>query len=491
MGMFASAASKRLAEPQQVVVGPWLKELLAAHPFLNRDELCGLAGMRALLSVDQGKALSTYLTEGKHNEIEFANASTRSLLRCEADAGSGTQLTCGASSPDGMLPTDWTLRYSVNLTGTAVVDVPNYRTREGKMSNGSVMTAAREAVMTTLAEGVNLHLSDGLPNTDELVQVRSAPSGTLSPFDHDYLDVLDASHRRPVVLPAGAGPSVLAAMSGVYPPPESEVDGCISRVDLAAGRPYPCGTVALRHREGNDELVIDLPPDLPPVERQRSYRAALLWMRDVARALPADASETSEAIETQVGQIGQGTQRADRYTGWTASWGDSTPAEVVPVAAGHWYPIGIRVLTPLPTNFQYSARTAQQWVGLRKRTFARGITRKSQDKNRIFTTRRPGILIDDNGKYLPYVRYGSQFVVGDEVTSRVQPKYGWFWEVKSRWVPPVEGVEEGGLLLLTGWSHADGIIGYGVELLAMLRTFAEIVTHADPQARIQTLYLAS
>ena len=89
------------------------------------------------------------------------------------------------------------------------------------------------------------------------------------------------------------------------------------------------------------------------------------------------------------------------------------------------------------------------------------------------------------------MRYGSQFLVEDEVTSSVQAKNGWFWEVKSRWVPPVEGVEEGGLLLLSGWSHADGIIGYGVELLAMLRTFVEVVTHADPQARIETLYLAT
>jgi hypothetical protein len=45
--------------------------------------------------------------------------------------------------------------------------------------------------------------------------------------------------------------------------------------------------------------------------------------------------------------------------------------------------------------------------------------------------------------------------------------------------------------MVTGWSHADGVLGYGESLLAMLGAFAEVVSATDDQARVQTLYLAT
>ena len=46
-------------------------------------------------------------------------------------------------------------------------------------------------------------------------------------------------------------------------------------------------------------------------------------------------------------------------------------------------------------------------------------------------------------------------------------------------------------MLTTGWSHADGVLGYGDNLLALFRAFTDVVTATDRQARIYTLYLAT
>lgn len=499
MGMLAKSATKRLVQPMTATVGPWATDAATAYPFLTRHEVLGLAGMRALLGVDQGRSTSSYLGEGKHTSTEYSVSSTHSLLRCEADVGGGTRLSSGAPRPDCTFSSDWSVSYSYRLTeaGQVAVEVPTWRTREDAVVNADLLVAARDAVLATLGSGVHLYVRDGPPISDGIVEEATTPSrGFLdddkSPFSHDHLDRLSDDYRQPLALPAAAAMSVAAAIDAGYHRPRPATELAVRTADLSGGRSFPAGVVLLRHTDAGSELVIDIPADLPPVERQRSYRAALMCLRDIAWRMKDSDAANSTAIGAHVDRIVQATQQPDRHTtGWEVNWSRTVAAPVVPVAAGRWYPIGLRVLTPTSTNFFTAAVNAQEWVGLRKRTFSSGMRQKTRDANRVYTARRPALLVNEKNERLGYLRYVSHVNVQDGDSTTASNKVAWFWEAKARRIAAAEGVEPGGLLLVTGWSHADGIFGYGEELLALMQAFSDTICAADPKASVQTLYLGT
>ena len=89
------------------------------------------------------------------------------------------------------------------------------------------------------------------------------------------------------------------------------------------------------------------------------------------------------------------------------------------------------------------------------------------------------------------LRYAASENIQDQVITQVPSADTWFWEVSARGTPASEpGKDNTGLMLVTAWSHADGVLGYGENLLAMLSAFAEVFTTTDHHARIQTLYLS-
>ena len=108
-----------------------------------------------------------------------------------------------------------------------------------------------------------------------------------------------------------------------------------------------------------------------------------------------------------------------------------------------------------------------------------------------FTSRRCGLLHNANDQAQPYLRFAASELVRDNHMKGVSAPQAWFWEVNTRAVTGLgtsgpHGAKEGGLLLTTGWSHADGVLGYGENLLALFRAFADVVTATDRHARIHT-----
>jgi hypothetical protein len=165
---------------------------------------------------------------------------------------------------------------------------------------------------------------------------------------------------------------------------------------------------------------------------------------------------------------------------------------MVPIAAGRWYPIGVRVTTPAQPNYVTRAIEAAGWVTIFKRL--RPILRPDgrPSGRSSFSARRCALLYNSDDRPVPCLRYASSPDIWDQLASKVNTTQAWFWEVNARSASASEpSGSNSALLLVTGWSHADGVLGYGENLLSMLRAFAEVISTTDGQARIQTLYLAT
>ena len=181
-----------------------------------------------------------------------------------------------------------------------------------------------------------------------------------------------------------------------------------------------------------------------------------------------------------------------------SNWDRVTVAPMVPVAAGRWYPVGVRVTAPAPVDCLVQAMAATDWVTSYKRL--KPILREDgrPTGKSTFTSRRCGLLYNSEDKLTPCVRFASAEEIWDQLRPKIQTTQAWFWEVTARSGPAGEGAPEGedgessgATLLVTGWSHADGVLGYGEDLLSMLRAFADVISATDDRARIQTLYLAT
>jgi hypothetical protein len=111
MGFAGKRETVKAVQPQGARIGDWAAEAALEFPFLTRNDILGLAGMRAVLAVDTGPYSSTYITEGRHSSAEASAASTHSLLRCTIVNSGATVLSCGALRPDCTFVADWRMQY--------------------------------------------------------------------------------------------------------------------------------------------------------------------------------------------------------------------------------------------------------------------------------------------------------------------------------------------------------------------------------------------
>jgi len=498
-----------VVQPQRARVGDWVADLRASFPFLERNDILGFAGMRALLAVDTGYYSSTYITEGTHSASQLYASSTHSLLRSNIIQHSGaTLLTCGALNPDRTFVDDWQMKYVGSDNGEAVIDVPHHRMTNGGLRSGELMVQLREAVTATLASGIHLHLGEGPPSMDSLVASMAAgtagyPDDDNSPFGHDHLGGLSDVHREPLALPVATRDAVLTAMTGSHFRSSPGSGDVLRLASLAGGRPFDAGSAIFRRAGETDQLTVNIPEALEPPERERSYRAALRFLFDIARQLKESEPDVAAAIDAHREHIdartreawvtASGTRLKNRPSGvWIDYWNRATVAPMVPIAAGRWYPIGVLVTTPMKANYVTRAAQAADWVTALKRTQPILNPNGRPSGRHGFSARRCGLLHNSNGQALPYLRYAWTDLTSDQGMTAISPAPAWFWEVSARALPASEpSGSNGGLLLVNGWSHADGVLSYGENLLSMLRSFAEVVSATDDHARIRTLYLAT
>jgi hypothetical protein len=501
-----SAPGAGLTDKIRVDIGHWADDLHTQFPFLTRNEILGLAGMRALLNVDTGFNSSTYITQGTHGPAAYQNASTHSLLRSNLIRHSGASiLTCGALSPDREFVEDWTFQCTVADDGAALVELRNARKNGAVIRSAELLARLKQAVATSMATGINLCVADGPPNLDGLVVAAPAetaryPDLDRSPFAGDHLGGLTGSYREPLVLPSRARNAVLTAMGATHFLSYAGQDVVLGLVSLAGGRTFDAGRVVLLQRADGDHLVIDLPAGLSPGEAERSFRAALKFLGELAKGLQEAEPDISAAVTTHKQAIAVGTQEArsaaavartkDRPEDlWLDYWSRTIAAPMVPVEAGRWYPVGIYVTAAAPADYVLKAMQAADWVTTLKRLDLAGTTSKGAAR-RVFSARRCGLLRNANDQSVPFFRYAWNPDLRDEVTGFIGPKQAWFWEAGAgtRVAGDVDD-GNGGLLLVTGWSHADQMLSYGENLFSLLRAFAEVVSVTGNQPRIQTLYL--
>lgn len=492
MGIIEKAMTKRTVAPLPGTLGQWFAERAREFPFLTAGELQGLAATRAILGVDTGKTGSSYSTAT--GRVASTGPDARSLLRAEGRVGPGSVISCGAQHPLQGFVRDWELGMAVTGEGATSLEALGYRTVDGSLVNKDLFTAARDAAAAVLASGIGLHLAEGAPAAD-MIEVLPVPAGGFLdavpyPFENDHLDRLPEPFTARLALDA----EDVAALQRVvdrshYPSCAGDASG-LRVVPLSGGRPGDCGQVRLASTADGGELVIELPRGLPPVEAQRSFRAALCVVSGLGFQARSERPALNEAITRHLDQVMAPLLAPDRMERWQPRWSKEVPAPSVRLTAGRWLPMGVVVQTATQHNYFSLAVAAQNWVSLAKRTWAHGLRKKTRDGTRQFLARRPGILVTKEGKQLPYFRYGTHGDCRDHVTTTFPPDLGWFWEIAVRPLTGPDGERTGGLMLATGISQSASILGYGTEYLAFLRAFAWIAAEADPAAKISTLYLA-
>jgi hypothetical protein len=516
MGFAGKRETAKAVQPQIARIGDWATETALSFPFLTRNDILGLAGMRAVLAVDTGSHSSTYITEGRHSAAQASAMSTHSLLRCTIVNSGTTALSCGALKPDCTFISDWRIQYKASEGKETVIEIPQFRTSDDRLRCGGLMVRLRDAVKESLSTGIQLHLGDGPPRTDDLLVNMTANAKGYSTngqpaFGYDYLGGVSDLHKQPLTLPIAARDAILAALDASAFRSKPGSDAVLRVVSLAGPRQFDAGSVTLQNTAQGDQLAINIPVGLPPIERQRSYRAALRLLAHIARVLEKSEPAVSASISTHAERIDSDTQetwkaaasgpkivskeqaRAQRENElFQQHWDKTHAAPMIPIAADRWYPVGVRVITTAEgINYVSRAMEAADWVTNFKRTWAPGIRQTTRDRKRSFSARRCGLLRNTKGSAIPFLRYVWQPDLRDRVTTMAEPSNAWFWEVNARGADGEPPAHNSGMLFVSGWSHADGVIGYGENLLFLLQAFAEAVSVFDDRARIQSLYLAT
>lgn len=494
---------------ERIEVGDWAAGLAAAYPFLRYRDFLGLAAMRALLSVDTGYFSSTYIAAKTFTAAQMYASSTHSVLRARWIMPGGQMfLDCGAPAPSQTFVSDWQIKCTPTEDGGATIEVPHHRETNHQVRSAELLDRMRGALKQSLAAGIHLHLADGPPVLDNLTTVMPAdlagyPDIATSPFSGDHLSGVTDAYRTPLVLSPGAGDIVLRAMPASSLRLAPGNGQALAVASLAGGRPFDAGQVILWRTGDVCQLTIEIPDGLPTAERERSYRAALRFLRDIREDLKQSQPEVSAAVGAHLDRIAEQNQAAwrasrsarpkDRQPGlWLSNWDKTTAAPMVPVATGRWYPVGIRVTTPGDANYLVRATQAANWATALKRTQP-VLNEAGRPTNRVsLSARRCCMVRNEQGQTIPCIRFVWDNEIGDYGLTVAKVTQAWFWELNTRDIRGDDpAVDKGGLLLTIGWSHADGVLSYGENLLQVLRAFADVVTATDSQARVQTLYLAS
>lgn len=495
MGVIAKGITNRRTEPIQAPLGPWEPAAARVVPELGREDLLWLAVLSAALAVPVGGAESCWLSgQGKVPESRRDSASVRSLLRCEGGRGGPPAVSLGAAHL-GQFVADWALSVDPRIAGGAVIDVPQYRTWDGKLPNFGVLDTLRASIIAALAQGPRLDITEGVPSFDGMV-ARSTLRKTSfmhfdeSPFAHDYLTPIPAwfANGACIDIPADSVGEVAAAFDELSATAPGA--GPVARVrSLSAGRPGNRSRILLFGMPEAPRLELDLPAfeGSSAVGRQRTFRAALAFLQTCAARVTGTAarSSISQFVEACAGPFGA----PDRIERFEHAWSPEVASDVMPVGSGSRVPVALLMRSKVARTLLDLAAEAQSWTVVRDRTWAAGFRQSKRDATRVFQTRRAAFVADAEGRVHPWLRYAHVAESPIDQPASCSSADSWFWECRLGDAPQGHDGRAEQRVLLSGLSHTDSLVGYGTELLTFLRALAWLVEDADLSASIRTVWL--
>ena len=208
------------------------------------------------------------------------------MLRAESLARPGDKIACGTPSPVLHFTSDWVVQALVTSAAPSV-DIVASRTLDNALVNYALLKQARQTWATVLAEGPGrVTFEPGLPDLTRLVTSQPAPQKSFSTFTEDFLlpvpDSFVDGARIPLPEP-GVG-ALLGVFAAQHLPQEGvDGDGVLASASLSGGRPgSPPPRVTLVRDDSGPAIVFEL-PDESAHGRQRTFRAALNVLRNMAR----------------------------------------------------------------------------------------------------------------------------------------------------------------------------------------------------------------
>ena len=149
-------------------------------------------------------------------------------------------------------------------------------------------------------------------------------------------------------------------------------------------------------------------------------------------------------------------------------------------------PIAIVIRTPSPIATPLVA--LERSLLVRKRTWAKGVTKKGREQSRLVLSRRGCLVKNKDGELQSLLRYGAHSIAAPERLASLPLDDGaWYWEVTVELSAHNDHNEL--RLLVTGASTAEGYLAYGTEMLALLSAGVDFVQASDPTADIRSLWL--
>jgi hypothetical protein len=490
VGLLAKRATAKLAESASLPVGPWMA-IDAAGP-LNAVDLLTLACHAAVLRTDVGNAESPALSaSGKVSPTSVSMSTLRSLLQVR-ETPRGPVIACGAAK--GQMAPDWELLVSKDGNHHAVAAVQHVKTRDDQLINGRLLDQVRTTLGGVLESGLDLKVKDGPPDLGGIVQAsvlrkKSAWSNDRSPFTGDYfLPIPDEFTGTPrIELPVGsAHATAVAAQASAYP--GTPGDGpCLRSIDLSGGRPGNGARLLIVSDTAGErvEVILPEPHGSSAAGMQRTFRAAMIILGDLADRIKDESPEASQAVGSYVRACIEPYAAPDRAERFQPAWDENTPADVVPVTAT--IPIAITTRN-LSTGLIDHLWCAQSWLLVRQRTWSTGF---GKTKSTNFNSRRPVAIRKDDQTIQGKLRYGADpdSHRPDAFTARLRnDKLACFWECRVNSAQAVGGKRDGALVV-SGLAQTDGMLAYGADLMTLLRAFCWSLESADPKASISTVYL--
>jgi hypothetical protein len=487
VGLLAKMATARITQPVTVPVAGWLSQRDGAGLLTGREFLTA-ACMSAVCGTEVGKAESPALeAHGRTASSEISGSSLRSLLQVSR-VDSGARISCGAVGRAGAFVPDWELLVQPTGDSQAAVTVRRSRTLDGKLINGDLLVRVRDAVGQVLAGPCPVASRAGQPDPGELVRVsvmraKSWLSNDRSPFAGDHFLPLPSAYTQTprIDLPPGtAGAVADAALRSEYPCARGEGSRMAS-FDLSGGRRSATARLDVVADQAGERIEIHAGGEGSAVGAQRTFRAAMTILRRVAVLVKDAAPAATETLDGYVSACVEGYTSADRLPDFQPVWDKEIPADVVPVGAG--LPVAITARTSATGLFD-RLYCAQAWLLVQQRSF---LVRSGRTRVPAFLSRRPAFFKGENGRLqarLSYMSFnggtrpdqtGSDLGTGDSCR---------FWECRVRSQP--DGTAA---LVVDAISQTDGVIGYGAELLTLMRAFCWSVSCVDPEARLTTLHL--
>lgn len=487
MGLLAKMTTARITQPVTVPAARWLSQRDGAD-VLTDGEFLAAACMSAVCGTEVGKAESPALdTRGRTASSQISASSLRSLLQVSR-AGSGVRISCGAVHKAGAFVPDWELMVQPAGEGQADLTVRRSRTLDGKLINGDLLVRVRDAVGRVLEGPCPVATRAGQPDPAELVRAsvmraESWLSHDRSPFAGDHFLPLPPAYTQTprIDLPPGTANAVAdAGLRSGFPCSRGE-GSRLASFDLSGGRRSAAARLEVVADQAGERIEIHAGGDGSPVGAQRTFRAAMTILRRAAVLAKDAAPAATQALDRYVSACVEGYTSADRLRDFQPVWDKETPADVVPTSAG--LPVAIIARTSA-TGLFGNLSCAQAWLLVQQRTF---LVRSGRARVPAFLSRRPAFFKGENGLLQARLRYmsfnggtrpdqmGSDLGTGDSCC---------FWECRVRSQP--DGTAA---LVVDAISQTDGVIGYGAELLTLMRAFCWSLSCVDPEARFTTLHL--